>query len=59
MTEFHVPSSERRVFAVELPWQTLWAWETRDGASGAVRRSGQLFTDYVSCVCDAQRQNQL
>jgi hypothetical protein len=53
--EFRTPRSHD-VFSVKLPWQTLWGWERRSVTGGVVARSEQLFTDYVACVCDAQRR---
>jgi hypothetical protein len=53
--EFRAPPAHA-VFAVKLPWQTLWGWEKRNATGGVVARSAQLFTDYVECVCDAQRR---
>jgi hypothetical protein len=50
------PSPRHRVFSVQLPWQTLWGWERRNATGSLVARSEKLFTDYVACVCDAQRR---
>ncbi|MGZ5702973.1 MAG: hypothetical protein ACXWIJ_03015 [Burkholderiales bacterium] len=54
--EFRRPRRPHEVFSVKLPWQTLWGWERRSVTGGVVARSEQLFTDYVACVCDAQRR---
>jgi hypothetical protein len=53
--EFCAPR-QQDVFSVKLPWKTFWGWERRNETGGVVARSEQLFTDYVACVCDAQRR---
>ena len=47
--------SPHPLFSVKLPWQTLWGWERRNATGSVMARSEKLFTDYVACVCDAQR----
>jgi hypothetical protein len=46
-----------RFFSVRLPSRTVWGWERRDAAGEIVARSEQLFMDYITCFCDAQRRN--
>ena len=46
-----------RFFCIKLPGRTLWGWERRSTAGELVTCSEQLFMDYVSCFCDAQRRS--
>jgi hypothetical protein len=51
------PLRGSRLFSVRLPDRTWWGWEKRDEHGAVIARSGQLFMDYVSCFCDAERGN--
>lgn len=51
------PLNGNRFFSVRLPHHTWWGWERRDERGAVVARSEQLFMDYVSCFCDAERGN--
>ena len=47
-------SGVERFYTVDLFGRTLWGWERRDESGVLLASSEQLFTDYVSCFCDAQ-----
>jgi hypothetical protein len=46
-----------RFYTVSLLGRTLWGWERRDGSGVLLACSEQLFMDYVSCFCDAQKRH--
>ena len=50
------PAPDHRLYSVRLPYRTLWGWERRSDAGQVVAHCEQLFTDYVACICDAQRR---
>ena len=47
----------QRFYTVDLFGRKLWGWERRDASGALIACSEQLFMDYVSCFCDAQRRN--
>ena len=42
-----------RFYSVDVLGRTLWGWERRGDDGVLLARSEKLFTDYLSCFCDA------
>jgi hypothetical protein len=43
------------IYSVNLAGRKLWGWVRRDREGVLLASSEQLFMDYMSCFCDAQR----
>jgi hypothetical protein len=54
--EFTLTDTPRtQVYSVQVGDRAFWAWERRSRSSRVLARSAQLFPDYATCLCDAER----
>jgi hypothetical protein len=54
--EFPAPAIQpEHIYSVDIGGRRLWGWTRLDREGVHLGSSEQLFMDYVSCFCDAQR----
>jgi hypothetical protein len=48
-------TSPEHIYSVNVAGRTMWGWVRRDCGGLVLASSEQLFMDYMSCFCDAER----